>query len=47
MPDHVHLLLVLDGQGSSLSQYVRQWKARWSRRLGKAEEVPFWQKKFL
>jgi REP element-mobilizing transposase RayT len=46
MPDHVHLMISLDGQGSSLSQYVRQWKTLWSRRLATPEERPFWQRSF-
>jgi REP element-mobilizing transposase RayT len=46
MPDHVHVMMSLDGGGSPLSQYVRQWKTLWSRRLARAEERPFWQRSF-
>ena len=46
MPDHVHLLLSLDGEGSSVGQYVRQWKSRWTRRLCSSDEEPLWQRSF-
>ena len=46
MPDHVHLLLHLDGDGSSVAQYVRQWKTRWTRRLSAESERPLWQRSF-
>ncbi len=46
MPDHLHLLLTLDGHGSALAQYVRQWKAKLSRRLCQDGEEPFWQRSF-
>jgi len=46
MPDHVHLLVKLDGNGSSISQYVRQWKTKWVNRLARPDEKPFWQRSF-
>jgi REP element-mobilizing transposase RayT len=46
MPDHVHLMIHLDGLGRSLSQYVNVWKGLWTRRLGVAGETPFWQRTF-
>ena len=46
MPDHIHVLLSLDGEGSSVAQYVRQWKSRWTRRLCRPGEAPLWQRSF-
>ena len=46
MPDHVHLLVSLDGGGRSLWDYVRYWKTRWAVRLSVPEERPFWQRSF-
>ena len=46
MPDHVHVMVRLDGKGSSLDQYVRQWKTKWSRRLALPDMLPFWQRSF-
>ncbi|MCU0293704.1 MAG: transposase, partial [Thermoanaerobaculaceae bacterium] len=46
MPDHVHLLLQLDGQGRPLSEYVRTLKRAWTIRLAHPGEAPFWQRTF-
>ncbi len=46
MPDHLHLMLDLDGQGQPLWQYVNVWKGLWTRRLALPEERPFWQRTF-
>lgn len=46
MPDHVHLVLQLDEQGRSLSEYVRTWKRAWTIRLARHGETPFWQRTF-
>jgi putative transposase len=47
MPDHVHLMVRLDGKGRSLSDYVNVWKGLWTRRLALAGELPFWQRTFF
>jgi REP element-mobilizing transposase RayT len=46
MPDHVHLMLSMDGRGSALWEYVKVWKGLWTRRLGKDQRRPFWQRTF-
>ncbi|MBI4915375.1 MAG: transposase [Acidobacteria bacterium] len=46
MPDHVHLLLRLDGEGRTLADYVNVWKGLWTRRLAVPSESPFWQRSF-
>jgi putative transposase len=46
MPDHVHALLQLDGEGRCLSDYVNKWKGQWTRRLSLPGERPFWQRTF-
>ena len=47
MPDHVHLLLRLDGKGRSLSSYVNVWKGLWTRRLALRGEADLWQRTFF
>ena len=47
MPDHVHLLVCLDGNGRSLGDYVNVWKGLWTRRLALPGEAPFWQRTFF
>jgi len=44
MPDHVHLMLLMDGKGRPFWDYVRYWKTRWTKRLSAMEERPFWQR---
>ncbi len=46
MPDHIHLMLMLDGKGSPLGQYIRQWKTKWTKRLRGGDEKPLWQRSF-
>ena len=46
MPDHVHVLVSVDGLGQPIWQYVRSWKAKWSVRLALPGEKPFWQRSF-
>ena len=44
---HVHVLVRLDGAGRPLSEYVNKWKGRWTRRLARTDEEPFWQRTFF
>ncbi len=46
MPDHVHLLLSLDGCGKAVWGYVGIWKGLWTRRLAMKKGSPFWQRTF-
>jgi REP element-mobilizing transposase RayT len=46
MPDHLHLMVELDGGGLPLWQYVNVWKGLWTRRLALPHERPFWQRTF-
>ena len=47
LPDHVHLMVQLDGEGRSLADYVNVWKGLWTRRLARQDETPFWQRTFF
>ena len=42
MPDHLHLILALDGQGASLPQILASYKSGVSRKCGRA----VWQKSY-
>ncbi len=46
MPDHVHLMLGMDGRGLSLWEYVKMWKWLWTRRLTKERGEQLWQRSF-
>jgi REP element-mobilizing transposase RayT len=46
MPDHVHLVLELDGKARPLWEYIRFWKTRWTQRLAEESERPIWQRSF-
>ena len=46
MPDHLHVMLELDGEGRPLWDYVNVWKGLWTRRLAHPHERPFWQRTF-
>ena len=46
MPDHVHLMLSMDGQGAALWEYVKVWKGLWTKRLTQEQGKQFWQRTF-